>query len=65
MKKLNHNTLESAKRELVKAGFVDIHTNALISPQIWAKSKDKRRYAIAREDRARCTKWHITEVTEQ
>ncbi len=60
MKKRDHGTVIDARRELVAAGFVTAFSSPG-RPECWGKTKDTRRFAIAREDRQRCKKWHITE----
>ncbi len=58
----NHNTAEAARRELVAHGFVDLHAHPSL-PQVWARPRNtggvRTRFVIEREDRARCSKFHI------
>jgi hypothetical protein len=56
----NHSSFEAAKRELVNAGYVTAHSSPGM-PECWQRLKDKRRFAVAREDRARSSVWHIVD----
>ncbi len=61
MKKRDHASALSARRELTKAGFVTAFSSPG-RPECWGKPGDRKtRYAIAREDRERCQKWHIVD----
>lgn len=60
MQKRNHKSLLSARTELNNAGFVIEHSSPS-RPECWRRPGDskKKRFAIAREDRARSSVWHI------
>ena len=60
MKKRDHATVLQARRELIRAGFVTAFSSPG-RPECWGRVGNKTRYAIAREDRERCKKWHIVD----
>ena len=63
MNKRNHDSKLAARTELCRHGFVTVHTRPG-EPECWGKVKDKRRFAIQREDRARVSKWHIVDYPD-
>lgn len=60
---LSHPDRQAARAELVAEGFTTAHNNPG-RPELWAKSKDKRRFAIAREKGAGSETWHIVPYPE-
>lgn len=58
MNKRNHPSAVAARTELCAHGFVTVHVPPG-APEQWGKPKDKRRFAIQREDRARSARYHI------
>lgn len=64
MKRLGHATVVDARRELVRCGYVDVHTLPHDPIGRWRKVKDRRapELAIQREQRARSVVWNIVEA---
>ena len=62
MKKRDHATVVDARRALISEAFVTEFSSPN-RPECWRRCSDpkKKRYAIAREDRDRSTKWHIVD----
>jgi len=56
----NHRTAQAARTELCNNGFVIAHRPP-DHPQCWGRPKDSRRFAIAREDRQRSSRFHIVD----
>lgn len=64
MIKTGHPTEVTAKQELTAHGFQPGFSSPT-RPQLWCKSKDKRRrYAVASIERARSVEWRIVPYPE-
>lgn len=70
MNKRNHVTRQSVRKELCDNGFVTAFSSPG-RPELWCKLgvrgkpvKEKQRYAVQRETRARSERWHIIPYPE-